>query len=369
MRSNPFTFGRAVTGKDFVNRRKELKLVMEAMLSGQSLLLYSSRRLGKTSLLLEAKRRLQRKLDIAYVDLYPITSRQRLAEEIVGAAARSSLKGNLSKIAKGLTDLLSSLRPRAVLTHTGEIGIELVLSERDWKGSMADAFDFGEGLAKKRKRRMVIIFDEFQEIRNLDGLDMEKLMRTRFQLHEHASYVFCGSKRHVLSEMFSDESRALYKFAKPIMLGPMTPDVLKRFVRRRFAQAGGDISDEVTTRIIKTSRGSPYNVQRVCYEVWSLSRRAEDPALVDRAMDDIVEHSSPEFEQIWEQVKGYDQRRLLQVLAQEEKVSYGMDFVSEYALKTPSHVRRSLTLLRKKGLVSEEGRIADLFFSEWVKRQ
>ncbi|MEE9116100.1 MAG: ATP-binding protein, partial [Thermoplasmata archaeon] len=339
MRKNPFTFGRAVTGNDFVDREEELKTVMEAMLSGQSLLLYSPRRLGKTSLLLEAKRRLERKLDVCYVDLFSVTSRQRLAEEIVASVAKTSFRANLSKIAKILTELLSSLRPRAVFTSDGEIGIDLVLSEGGWEKEMIEALDFGEKLAKKRKVSLVVIFDEFQEISNLDGLDLEKLMRSRFQLHKHVSYVFCGSKQHILTEMFSDQSRALYKFSKPLSLGPLDSAIVEEFIVGRFAGGGGTISKESAQKIAEISGGNPYNLQRICYEIWSLSRKAVDLDVVDVALGQIVEHSSPEFEQIWEQAKGSNQRRLLKALAQVGEVSFGHSFIREFNLKSPGHVR------------------------------
>ncbi len=369
MKTNPFTFGRAVTGPDFVDRKEEVKTVAEAMLSGQSLLLYSPRRLGKTSLLLEAKRRLGRKLDVCYVDMYPITSRLRLAREIVGAVAKTSFRANISKITKTLTEMLSSLRPRAVLTSDGEIGIDLVLSEKNWEEEMMDALDFGENLATKRKRRFAIIFDEFQEIRNLDGLDLEKLMRSRFQLHKRVSYVFSGSKEHMLAEMFSDKARALYKFAKPMLLGPIDSDSLEKFIKRKFRSGGGRISKETASKIAAVSKGNPYSVQRICYEVWSLTNKAEDPAIVDEAVGQIVQHSSPEFEQIWDQVKGADQRRLLIALAREGTFSYSTEFITEYKLKTPSHVQKSLSLLQKKGLLDEDGLISDFFFMEWIKRR
>ncbi|MEE9223239.1 MAG: ATP-binding protein, partial [Thermoplasmata archaeon] len=326
------------------------------------------RRLGKTSLLLEAKRRLERKVDVSYVDLYPITSRQRLAEEIVRAVAETSFRANVSRIAKALTELVSSLRPRTVLTSDGDVVIDLILSERNWEKEMMDALDFGERLAKKRKKPLVIIFDEFQEIRNLDGLDLEKLMRSRFQLHKHVSYVFCGSKQHIFTEMFSDQSRALYKFSKPLSLGPLDSAVVEEFIVGRFAGGGGRISKESAQKIAEISGGNPYNLQRICYEIWSLSRKAVDPDVVNVALGQIVEHSSPEFEQIWEQAKGSNQRRLLKALAQVGEVSFGHSFIREFNLKSPGHVRKSLMSLHKKGLVDEHGRVLDMFFAEWLRR-
>ena len=53
--------GKPVIGKDLIGREEEIKLIMQTVLEGQSVVLIAPRRFGKTSLLLEALRRLKNK--------------------------------------------------------------------------------------------------------------------------------------------------------------------------------------------------------------------------------------------------------------------------------------------------------------------
>lgn len=49
---NPFKYGTIVTGKDFADRKDELKLLTQELTSGQNMILYSPRRYGKSSLII-----------------------------------------------------------------------------------------------------------------------------------------------------------------------------------------------------------------------------------------------------------------------------------------------------------------------------
>jgi len=49
---NPFQFGKVVRDKQFCNRQKELRNLTATIKSGNSLWLYSPRRFGKTSLII-----------------------------------------------------------------------------------------------------------------------------------------------------------------------------------------------------------------------------------------------------------------------------------------------------------------------------
>ena len=70
---NPFAFSNYVTGEAFCNRKKELADLLNSMKGSQNVLLYSHRRLGKSSLIRQAFHQIKRsKTDIGvmHVDLY-----------------------------------------------------------------------------------------------------------------------------------------------------------------------------------------------------------------------------------------------------------------------------------------------------------
>jgi len=52
MTENPFRYGQVVTGEYFANREKEMKEISEEIVSGQSIILISPRRYGKTSVVI-----------------------------------------------------------------------------------------------------------------------------------------------------------------------------------------------------------------------------------------------------------------------------------------------------------------------------
>ncbi len=363
MKANPFKYGGIVFGKNFVDREHEIKELSRRILSGKSVMLYSPRQLGKSSLIAETFRRLSKNVICVHIDLYGVGSRERLAEEIIKSIAISAFT-TFDKIKRAIAELLKSLKIDVVLTHEGDIRFEV------GRGvpvqSLADAFDFAEKVARRNNKAMVVAFDEFQEISNLDGIELEKLMRSRFQHHENVAYIFAGSKRHLLQEIFGEESRAFYKFAEPMTLEPIPKEEFAAFILKKFKESSGLISDKAVEKIFGLTNGHPYYTQQLCYEIWFISKRVKEEIVVEQAVQNILTHQLINYLNIWDRLPRL-QRNLLVGLAKEEKLSiYSAEFIDEYRLKTQSHVKRAFELLKKKGII-EEGKITDIFFKEWLK--
>lgn len=365
MTANPFKYGVVVLGEDFVDREHEIGVLTRHVLSNKSVMLYSPRQLGKSSLIAETFRRLGRRVLCVRVDLYGISSRERLAEEIIKGVVTSGFTA-FDKMKKATADFLKSLKIDMVLTHEGDIRFEVA------KGvpveSLGDAFDFAEKVAKRRGKSMVVAFDEFQEIGNLDGVELEKIMRSKFQYHRNVTYIFAGSKRSLLQEIFGEEGRAFYKFAEPMVLGPIPKEEFGAFISKKFRVTGGQIRGDVVERILDLTGGHPYYTQQLCYEIWFISKNANDAALVEEAVQNIITHQEINYLNIWENLPQL-QRNLLIGLAREEELSiYSAEFIDVYRLKTQSHVKRAFELLEKKGII-DEGKVVDIFFREWLKKR
>ncbi len=60
-------------------------------------------------------------------------------------------------------------------------------------------------------RKLMVVFDEFQEIAEYKQEGFGKRLRAIIQKHENVSYFFCGSRRHILTEIFTNRNRAFYK--------------------------------------------------------------------------------------------------------------------------------------------------------------
>ena len=359
---NPFKYGIAVTGSDFVDRARELKELEDEALAGKSVVLYSPRRLGKTSLLMELFERLRKGAIPVYVKLYGIGSRAAFAREIVERVMKAAFT-TLEK-AKGAVKFLVELRPNLVLTPEGEIKLDIV--RRVSPRSLEEVLDFPEKVAEKRGKRIVVAFDEFQEIGLLNGVEIEKMMKAKFEHHKRVTYIFAGSKRHLLHQIFADESRPLFKFARPMELGNIPKRDFAGFIARKFSESGGRIDGDVVEKILELTKGHPYFTQQLCHELWYVTKRVMGWQAVEQAIDNILAHHEVEYERMWDELRGL-QHNLLLGLAKEPDLSpYSTGFILKYGVKTSAHVQRAMRSLETKGFV-EGGKVSDLFFKGWLK--
>ncbi len=365
MADNPFKYGVVVTGDDFVDRKEEIEILTKELSSGKSIILYSERRLGKTSLLIEFITQKAKGMIPVYIDLYGMTTKEDLARQIVNNVVKSSYS-NLDKIKNAVRNYFINLKPKMIISTDGKITLDLSVKKTYDEDELVEILDFSEKVAKEKKKRIIMVFDEFQEIALIDGLKMEKLMRSRFQHHKNVSYVFVGSKEHLLRQMFEEKTRAFFKFARPLSLGPIPKGEFTPFIIQKFKQTGKRISNDVIENILDFTHGHPYLTQYLCHEIWYLNKSAKDEDVIDAAIKNIIAQQSIAFEHIWDELKSRNQRALLVGIAHEGLHNYSPDFIEKYTLKSQSHVEKSLQMLKNKGILNDNGQIIDIFFKEWV---
>ena len=362
--NNPFIYGAPVFGDDFVDRDKEINAIVRDLRNGKSLVLFSVRRMGKSSLLLEIMRRHSKDFLFVYVDLYGVTSKNE-ALELFASAVINSAYTKVQRAARAALDLLRALSARVVMTPEGSIGVEF--GKRDLELlETRQVFNLAEDIAKKRNRRIIVILDEFQEIRSLDGVALLKVMRSRFQMHRNVTYVFSGSKRHMLFGIFEETEGAFYHFAKPIELRPIPRTVYAKFLVDKFRSQGGVIDTESIEEILDLSRGSPYVVQHLAYELFNVSRKPKYPRDVNSAVKAAIRSGSPAYSMVWDSIKSSLQRRYLLAVAAEPDVPHGASFVERYGLRSSSHVQKVVKNLDAKG-ITEGGAIVDPMFALWLR--
>lgn len=367
---NPFVYGVEVSGEKFVNRENELKELQDELLSGKSVFLLTPRRLGKTSLIAEFFRRLGRKIIPVHIKFYEIDSETALARKIVEGVSDVAYAG-LERAIKSAQKFFRELRPSFTLTKEG--GLRVSISRKITSPELEEVLDFPEKVAEEKGKQLIIAFDEFQEIHLFNGLRLEKLMKARFERHKYVSYIFAGSKRHLLLEIFSREDRPLFRFARPMELRTIAPEKFKPFIVDKFRQTGGSVPEEVVDRILDYTGGHPYFTQQLCHELWNLARKVKSWSDVERAVNNIIIHHSVEYEQIWDLIKSWGQRNLLRGMSLEPDANiFSRVFIERYGMKSASHVKKAYGALKDKGIIEEmpgeKGKIGDIFFAEWIKR-
>ena len=376
MKINPFYYGEVVTGENFTNRVDEIERLTTELCGGHNIFLISPRRYGKTSLIINTLEQIKtRGLFVFYMDLYKVASIRELLEAYAKGVVRSC-RTKVEKISDFIKDLFPKVRPKIILGDDGlpSIEIDIKLKEKDLMDSLAEILEAPQKIANKRKNNFVVVFDEFQEIVNLDGERLEKLMRASFQHHHNVAYLFAGSKRHLLYSMVSDPNRAFYKLGDVMNLHKIAPNEMMNFVKKQFSKGPIKIGEEIIDSVLEISENVPYNVQYLCHHLWNRCLQIKEVKKedIDAVMTNIIRDQSANYIAVWDGLSMHQRLFLKAIIKSPERSIFSKEFISENELRTPGSIQKSISLLTKKNIIDTEGkevRLNDVFFKEWIKKR
>jgi AAA+ ATPase superfamily predicted ATPase len=373
---NPFVYGKIVTGNDFCDREKEVRDLVRDLRGGERIFLISPRRYGKSSLIAMASEKLkQAGLLVAYIDIFKASSLTQLLEiysQAISRAAESTSFG----FTKFVRDFLSGIRPKVVIGPDGkpkiEIGFEL--NKKDVLVQLSDVYDLPQKIAQKRKKRFVIIFDEFQEIANLGGEKTEKAMRASMQRQPLVSYLFAGSKRHMMYSMVSDRNRAFYKMARIMTLDKLPRSFFLSHLENKFKKTGFRLEKGVIEKVLDAAEEYPYNAQFICHKLWDMN--FEDKIIrikdINKAIEEILDDQNMAYIALWETLSNHQKRLLASIAKRGGENIQGSEFINMGGLSAASSVQTSKSILLKRDILDKEGScylITDIFFKEWILRR
>jgi hypothetical protein len=371
---NPFKFGGIVRGRYFADRVQELDELGREMRNRGRVFLVSPRRYGKTCLLFNLLDRLREEnLPAAYIDLNAHPDLASFAAGITQAVART-LETNVDKLLK-IFSSLQRLRPRLTLDPDGEIsaGLELATAGRDALEALLEGLSQAELLAKRKNSGLVVIIDEFSDVDKYDGASVEKGMRAEIQTHEQVGYIFAGSEQSVMLSMVNDRRRAFYKLGRIMSLGPIPHDVYLDFIVGWLEQGNIAAVREDLARLLEIGGEVPYNVQRLCHNLWEIARDTAGRVtreMVEALPDVIVRQDSPHYELIWRTVTPRQRRLLIALKSEPGAKPFSREFQLRHGIGPSSSIKASLDSLVKKGILHQgpDGayRFLDTFMPFWI---
>lgn len=362
---NPFKYAEVVTGEDFVNREDELKELISDLLSGQNVILYSPRRYGKTSLIKETFRCIGNRAITVYVDLYGIMSGEVLAQRMTNQLMTGAYT-TLDKLKKAIEEVLAAVSARIEI-ELGVVSVRLVWDREREQATLEEIFDLPQKIAEKQHKKMIVAFDEFQEITELDGIRIEKLLRSKIQHHKDVAYLFAGSKVSMMVEMFGSYERAFYKFGKIMPIGKISSEKLKEFIVDKFKATGKIIEKNTLDKILAFVSGHPYFAQLLCHEMWLMSKDKILDEVFQKTVELITARNADLYTQLFDGLAKHQKILLIGMCKNSHLSLYSKEFMMKYSL-TPSKIQVALAGLKKKRII-ENGEIADIFLKEWVKKR
>lgn len=372
--SNPFVLGKDIPEELFCDREEETRTLMKQVNNGRNVAVISHRRLGKSGLI----HHLFKQEEIAstyytfYVDLYATSS---LADfvQVFSNEVYQSLKSRSSRFLENFFAMMQSLRVGyTVDSMTGDSTFHIGVGEiHSPQTTLSEIFAYLEAADKP----CLVAIDEFQQIAEYSENNIEALLRTHIQRCGNSSFIFSGSKRHTMSNMFHSPAKPFYNSAISMGLAPIPIDTYTDFTTRMFSERGKTIETEVVHQVYKKYEGFTWFVHMLMNELYSMTNQGYTCTLdyVPHAEDSLLRLQEVSYESTLSMLSA-KQKQVLIAIASEGLAANvtSATFIKKHSLPSASSLQTALKALVDKSIVmrTEEGyRLEDFFFAEWLRRK
>ena len=364
---NPFKYGTIVSGKDFCGRKTLLKQIIGYIESSQHIVILGERRVGKSSVVYEAVLKCNGER-LLYVDLLGIKSIDALCRRILRAIVVLEQKtGWFDKIIKTLSYLRPSI---SVDPITSMPSVSFDASVEMKANSIPEVLTLIESLGKKRP--VVVVFDEFQDILNLeDSHEALAILRSKIQFQGDIPYIFVGSIRHKMDDIFTHHDSPFFKSAIPLTVDSLSYEEFSEFLKKKFTTGQRRIDDEVLEKVFKIANNIPGDIQQLCEALYEVTSRKDIISLIKlkNALELIFAREQKSYENYISLLTNIQLKCLMAIAKEGGKRVFSIAFMKSSGFNNPSSVRRAITRLTRLNILFEtsgEYRFINPFFRAWL---
>jgi hypothetical protein len=369
--NNPFVVGKYLSDKYFCDRVVETAFLHKQIENGRDVALISPRRIGKSGLIQHFfnQQDVKNQYYVFFVDIYATTS---LAEFVYtfGKEIYTQLKPLSTQWKEKFFQVISSFRVGFKLdAMTGAPSFDLGLGDiQAPQMTLDEIFTYIEEADKP----CIIAIDEFQQIGKYTEKNVESLLRTKIQRCNRAQFIFSGSKRHVMSNMFNSPSKPFYQSAISMSLDPIPIDTYKQFAISLFDERSKHVETEVIEHVWQQYEGYTWFVQMMMNELYALTPEGGTckTSMIEDARNNVIMSQEQSYKDLLSNLPP-KQKTVLQAIAKEGVAQNitSVKFIKKYNLNSASSVQSAVKLLLKNDLITQSDnryRVYDFFLSEWL---
>ena len=374
MVNNPFVTNGYAGPEYFCDRVQETEFLVRMLTNENNIALISPRRLGKTDLIRHCfeQSEIKAKYHTFIIDIYATKNLEDFVN-VLGKAILDNLRSKGRKVWELFLNTVMSLRSEISFDMNGNpvwgMGIGQIQNPRI---TLDEIFRY----LSQADRHCLVAIDEFQQITHYEGGDnIEATLRTYVQRCTNANFVFSGSQRHLMGEIFTSPARPFYQSVTVFNLKPIPLDKYKEFATDKFEQAGKHLEDGVVECLYDKFNSITSYMQKVLNYLYQITLKDETCTLsmIDDAVNYILDISSDTYEGMLYQMPE-KQRNVFLAIGREREVKgiSGGNFAKRHHLPSPSAVVSAVKGLLEKDFITQDKntyRIYDQFFQLWLERE
>jgi hypothetical protein len=373
MNINPFVLSPAIPDELFCDRVSETESLTKSIKNQENVVLISPRRVGKTGLIYHCFNQPEISNDYITVsiDILHTTSFQELIKEL-GAAVFNTVAKRSEKLTKLFVGTLRSLSGSFGLdpvsyTPTFDIKLGQITSP---EYTLEEIFSYLE----KADKPCVVAIDEFQQITKYQEGNIEALLRGHIQKLSNTRFIFAGSERRLMNEMFFSDKRPFYQSASLLQLEPIHLEIYTAFAIQQFKASGKDIDPEAVAWVYQVFDGVTMYVHKLLHDSFADTQPGEtcNITAMQWAAEQLLQQNSKRLQELLAYVTE-QQKEVLYAIAADRNVQRitSSDFVKRHHLKSASAVQSAAKRLLDLDLITEQHKtfsVSDPLLRIWINR-
>lgn len=371
---NPFVTNGYAGAEYFCDRVEETKFLVRMLTNENNIALISPRRLGKTDLIRHCfeQPEIKEHYHTFIIDIYATKNLEDFVN-VLGKAILENLRSKGRKAWELFLNVVLSLRSEISFDINGcpvwGVGLGNIPNP---SVALDEIFRY----LSQADRHCLVAIDEFQQITHYDGGDnIDAALRTYIQRCPNANFVFSGSQRHLMGEMFTSPARPFYQSVTVFNLKPIPLDKYREFAIGKFEQAGKHLADGVVDSLYERFDSITSYMQKIMNYLYQITLKGETCTLpmIDEALNYILDISSDTYEGMLYQMPE-KQRNVFLAIGRDREVKgiSGGNFAKRHHLPSPSAVVSAVKGLLEKDFITQDKnvyKIYDQFFQLWLERE
>lgn len=370
---NPFIVTGKIEPEYFCDRITESAKFIKSVVNGNNLVIISPRRMGKTGLIQFCydNHEIINEYYTFFIDILH-TSSLREFTYLLGREIYETLLPKNRKMSDLFIRTLKSISGKFgfdPITGTPTFNIELGDIDRP-EYTLEEIFQY---LADADKPCIVAI-DEFQQIAKYPEKNIEALLRTHIQKLRNCNFIFAGSERHMMQEMFTSAARPFYHSADILELKAIAPEIYIPFIVGHFEKRNRQISAENVGKVYKLFKGHTYYIQKTFNEAFADTPDGEECTLeiIRSAIDNMISSNDTIFREILSNIPE-KQKEVLYAIAKDDQAERitSTYFIKRHSLSSASSVQSAVKKLLEKDTITEINKVysvTDKLFAMWINR-
>lgn len=371
--TNPFIVTGKIEPEYFCDRVMESARLVKSVTNGNNMVIISPRRMGKTGLIQFCydKPEIAGEYYTFFIDILH-TSSLREFTYLLGREIYETLLPRSRKMANLFIQTIKSISGKFgfdPITGMPTFNVELGDIDRP-EYTLDEIFQY---LARADKPCIVAI-DEFQQIAKYPEKNIEAQLRTHIQKLRNCNFIFAGSERHMMQEMFTSAARPFYHSADMLELKAIVPKIYIPFIAGHFEKRNRRIASDDIERVYNLFKGHTYYVQKTFNEAFADTPEGEECTLetIRAAIDNMVASNDTIFREILSNIPE-KQKELLYAIAKEgeaERITSAV-FIKRHSLTSASSVQSAMKKLLEKDIITEINKVfsvTDKLFAMWMNR-